>query len=82
LEVLYPPYEANFVFDLFSTPVDELLLIATPALISLTEQSLEDDVNEIQNLEKQLEDTQQSLRSLDCRLSSLRGCFESLSHCN
>mmetsp|Transcript_94680 Transcript_94680/g.141841 ORF Transcript_94680/g.141841 Transcript_94680/m.141841 type:complete len:103 (+) Transcript_94680:615-923(+) len=78
-EVLFPPYDDHFTFDIFSTSVEDLLLIATPNLCSLTEQSLEDDAKEIEILEKQLSKINRYLSSLDSHLSSLRQSFVSLS---
>ena len=72
LEDLFPPYDDNFTFDLFDSSIDDLLLIYSPSLLSLTEQSLEENAKEIEILESQLQKTTQEISSCASHLHTLK----------
>lgn len=76
---LFPPYDDHFTFDLFDTSIEDLLLIYSPALLTLTEQSLEDNAKEIEILESQLLKTTQEISSCAAQLHTLRQNSLSLS---
>jgi len=74
----FPPYDDKFTFDIFSSSIEDLLMIFTPTLYSLTEKSLEETNKEIEMLEEELTKVKQEASALGLHLSTLQHSFVSI----